>query len=101
MEEECRVLREKAEALEREHQTLRLELTSEIDELKLKVCRYLYTGQSLVDSDDPAICPPSLWRLSSAQLHRTELERDQLRQSLEVERAHHTEELSTIQSANE
>lgn len=46
MEEECRVLREKAEALEREHQTLRLELTSEIDELKLKVCRYLYTGQS-------------------------------------------------------
>ena len=45
-EEECGALREKGEALEREHQTLRLELTSEIDELKLKVCAYLYTGQS-------------------------------------------------------
>jgi len=43
----------------------------------------------------------SLWHLSSAELHWTELERDQFRQSLEVERAHHTEELGTIQSTNE
>ena len=48
-----------------------------------------------------AICPLFLCHLSSAQLHRVELERDQFRQSLEVERAHHTEELSTVQSANE
>ena len=54
-----------------------------------------------MDTDDPVICLPSLWHLSLAQLHRTELERDQFRQSLEVEKAHHMEELSTIQSANE
>ena len=40
MEEE---LREKAADMERGHQTLRQELTSQIDELKLKVWRYTCT----------------------------------------------------------
>ena len=41
VEEECRVLRGKVADLEREHQTARLELNSQVDELKLKVWRHL------------------------------------------------------------
>ena len=40
-EEECRVLRGKVADLEREHQAARLELNSQVDELKLKVWRHL------------------------------------------------------------
>lgn len=41
VEEECRVLRGKVADLEREHQAVRLELNSQVDELKLKVWRHL------------------------------------------------------------
>lgn len=41
VEEECRVLRGKVADLEREHQAARLELNSQVDELKLKVWRHL------------------------------------------------------------
>ena len=41
VEEECRVLRGKIADLEREHQAARLELNSQVDELKLKVWRHL------------------------------------------------------------
>lgn len=40
VEEECRVLRGKVADLESEHQAARLELNSQVDELKLKVWRH-------------------------------------------------------------
>ena len=45
VEEECRVLRGKVADLEREHQAARLELNSQVDELKLKVWRHLARGE--------------------------------------------------------
>ena len=90
-EEECRVLRGKVADLEREHQAARLELNSQVDELKLKVRRHL-----------------AVWRKETVnlfvplvQLHRVELERDQARQLLEEGKARHSEELKAVQSANE
>ena len=41
VEEECRALQGKVADLEREHQAARLELNSQVDELKLKVWRHL------------------------------------------------------------
>ena len=74
MGEECRVLRVKVADLERRHQTLRQELTSEID--VLKVWKYLY--QSLKDTftlqsvlSPCGTCPRHSWRGSGpvTELH--------------------------------
>lgn len=91
VEEECRVLRGKVADLEREHQAARLELNSQVDELKLKVWRHL-AGEE----EGKSQCLVSL-----VQLHRAELERDQARQLLEEGKARHSEELKAVQSANE
>ena len=85
------MLRGKVADLEREHQAARLELNSQVDELKLKVRRHLAGWRKeTVNLFIPLV-----------QLHRVELERDQARQLLEEGKARHSEELKAVQSANE